>query len=99
MTESEIIRCSFCNASEFEANKIVVGPNVWICDACIEICYELTHPFYEKPIEVDINKHVSNQTRISDISEHLVRLIKSTHDPQIDLSDLSVKEIVKLLSS
>lgn len=30
--------CSFCGKSQEEVNKIVAGPDVYICDECVELC-------------------------------------------------------------
>lgn len=30
--------CSFCGKSQHEAGKLIAGPNVFICDACITLC-------------------------------------------------------------
>ena len=31
------IRCSFCNKTQDEVDKLVAGPGVFICDECIEL--------------------------------------------------------------
>ncbi len=33
-----VLRCSFCGQSENEVKKLVAGPNVYICDQCVDIC-------------------------------------------------------------
>ncbi|MHB1351653.1 MAG: ATP-dependent Clp protease ATP-binding subunit ClpX [Desulfobulbaceae bacterium] len=33
--------CSFCGKSQEEVNKLVAGPNVYICDECIDLCNEI----------------------------------------------------------
>lgn len=35
------LRCSFCGKDEHEAQKLVAGPNVFICDACVAICVDV----------------------------------------------------------
>jgi ATP-dependent Clp protease ATP-binding subunit ClpX len=32
-----VLFCSFCGKGEHEARKLVAGPNVLICDECIEL--------------------------------------------------------------
>lgn len=32
------LRCSFCSRSEREVRKLIAGPKVHICDACIGVC-------------------------------------------------------------
>jgi len=35
------LRCSFCNKSQNDVKKLIAGPNVYICDECIEVCIEI----------------------------------------------------------
>ena len=36
------IRCSFCNKSQAQVKKLIVGPNdTYICDECVEVCSEI----------------------------------------------------------
>lgn len=37
----EILRCSFCGKSQNEVKKLIAGPNVYICNECIDICNEI----------------------------------------------------------
>ena len=32
------MRCSFCGRTSEEVRKLVAGPNVYICDECVEVC-------------------------------------------------------------
>ncbi len=32
------VRCSFCGKSQDNVRKIVAGPNVYICDECVDLC-------------------------------------------------------------
>jgi len=32
------LRCSFCGRSEREVAKLLAGPKVHICDACVGVC-------------------------------------------------------------
>ena len=35
------IRCSFCGKPQSEVHKLIAGPNVYICNECIEICQSI----------------------------------------------------------
>ena len=35
------IKCSFCGKGHDEVNRLVAGPGVYICDECIEVCFEI----------------------------------------------------------
>mgnify|MGYP002527485045 CR=1 FL=1 len=35
------LHCSFCSKHKDEVNRLIAGPGVYICDECIESCYDL----------------------------------------------------------
>ena len=35
------LRCSFCNKSQHDVCKLIAGPEVFICDDCVEVCKEI----------------------------------------------------------
>ncbi len=41
-------RCSFCGKTEEEVYRLIQGPDVYICDECIESCYGMLESEYEK---------------------------------------------------
>lgn len=36
--ENKTVRCSFCGKPQNKVRKLVAGPNVYICDECINVC-------------------------------------------------------------
>ena len=34
----ESVRCSFCGKRQEQVNRIIAGPNVYICNECVELC-------------------------------------------------------------
>ena len=36
--EDKTVRCSFCGKPQNKVRKLVAGPNVYICDECINVC-------------------------------------------------------------
>ena len=34
-------RCSFCGKTQEQVKRLIAGPNVYICDECIELCSEI----------------------------------------------------------
>jgi ATP-dependent Clp protease ATP-binding subunit ClpX len=32
------VTCSFCGTLDVETRKVIAGPGVFICDACVELC-------------------------------------------------------------
>ena len=37
------IRCSFCGKRQEQVNRIIAGPNVFICDECVQLCSSILH--------------------------------------------------------
>ncbi len=37
----DVMRCSFCNKSQFEIRRMVAGPHAIICDECVQVCVEI----------------------------------------------------------
>lgn len=33
--------CSFCGKSQHEVRKLIAGPNVFICNECVELCMDI----------------------------------------------------------
>ena len=33
---NDIVNCSFCGRSSLEVNSMVAGPEVYVCDRCVE---------------------------------------------------------------
>lgn len=45
------VRCSFCGKSQEDVKKIVAGPDVYICNECIDLCKEIIdEEFHEEAV-------------------------------------------------
>ena len=40
-SDSEGLKCSFCNKSQRDVRKLIAGPTVYICDECVDICLDI----------------------------------------------------------
>lgn len=67
-TDSEkVLRCSFCGKSQHEVKKLIVGPTVYICDECIQLCAGIISDVHAK----DAAKKKSNLPSPKEICEVL----------------------------
>ena len=39
--EKNTLYCSFCGKSQHEVKKLIAGPNVFICNECVELCNDI----------------------------------------------------------
>ncbi|HOV78802.1 MAG TPA: ATP-dependent Clp protease ATP-binding subunit ClpX [Bacillota bacterium] len=69
-TNEKPIRCSFCGKFHSEVNKLVAGPNVHICDECIDLCNEILAD------ELEINQEMVIP-KPKEIKEHLDKYVIS----------------------
>jgi len=40
-SDTEVLRCSFCNKDQTDVRKLIAGPTVFICDECVEVCNDI----------------------------------------------------------
>ena len=53
-TDSNNLSCNFCSKNRNEVNKLIAGPNVYICNECIELSYKiLDEDFSEEDLTLD----------------------------------------------
>ena len=47
------LRCSFCNKARDDVRRLIAGPNVSICDECVEMCADVFADDYSarQPVE------------------------------------------------
>jgi hypothetical protein len=41
--EQRLLYCSFCHKSQTNVRKLIAGPEAYICDECIDLCYSIVH--------------------------------------------------------
>ena len=61
------LRCSFCNKTQDQVRKLIAGPNVYICDECIDLCAEII----EEEFDTSENDSEINLLKPREIKEFL----------------------------
>ncbi len=61
--------CSFCGKSQEEVEKLIAGPDVFICDECIELCNEIV--LDQDGTDGDDEECKEDQLKPKDINDHL----------------------------
>lgn len=39
--KDKVLHCSFCNKPQHEVEKLIAGPNAYICNECVSLCNEV----------------------------------------------------------
>lgn len=57
--------CSFCGRTQAEVRKLISGPGVYICDACVEVCHSiLERELREEPAKNQVKPKIPKPTEI-----------------------------------
>lgn len=51
--EKRQLKCSFCGKNQDQVRRLIAGPNVYICDECVELCDEIIQEEIEDNVEED----------------------------------------------
>jgi len=62
--------CSFCGKNQEEVEKLIAGPDVFICDECIELCNEIVQDQGGSEDNFD-GEGISAQLKPKEINQHL----------------------------
>ncbi|MEG1132341.1 MAG: ATP-dependent Clp protease ATP-binding subunit ClpX [Romboutsia sp.] len=49
--EKRQLKCSFCGKNQEQVRRLIAGPNVYICDECVELCDEIIQEEVEETTE------------------------------------------------
>lgn len=66
------LHCSFCGKSQREVKKLIAGPNVYICDECIDLCNDIIAEEMEKEDLSNIGEGVPSPAEIKKVLDDYV---------------------------
>lgn len=66
------LHCSFCGKSQKEVKKLIAGPNVYICDECIQLCNDIIAEEVEKEELLSTSSKVPNPKDIKRILDDYI---------------------------
>mgnify|MGYP002596098762 FL=1 len=59
--KDKTIRCSFCGKTQEEAQRIIAGPGVYICDECIKVCTNIIENDLYEDSELTYDEEISDK--------------------------------------
>lgn len=59
--KDKTIRCSFCGKTQEEAQRIIAGPGVYICDECIKVCANIIENDLYEDSELTYDEEISDK--------------------------------------
>lgn len=92
--------CSFCGKSQHDVRKLIAGPNVYICDECVELCNEIIHESMEEdpvpavsllPKPRDINDSLNEYVIGQDRAKKVLSVALYNHYKRLELQKTSAQ--------
>ena len=71
-TGTDIVRCSFCKRSSDEVTSIIAGPEVFICDICIQSSVELLRQNANLFMAPELQEHLTPSRIKSVLDEYVI---------------------------
>jgi len=66
------LHCSFCGKNQKEVRKLIAGPNVYVCDECIQLCNDIIAEEVEKEELLEDKQKIPNPKDIKKILDDYI---------------------------
>ncbi|MBZ2175848.1 ATP-dependent Clp protease ATP-binding subunit ClpX [Schnuerera sp. xch1] len=67
------LRCSFCGKPQDQVRRLIAGPNVFICDECIELCQEIIDEEFVESFDEEY-RELPNPSKIKEtLDEYVIK--------------------------
>jgi ATP-dependent Clp protease ATP-binding subunit ClpX len=103
--KGDTLCCSFCGKSQEEVRKLIAGPQVYVCDECVELCNEIMIEEWNeerkreakkllKPVEIKaiLDDHIIGQDRAKKILSVAVYNHYKRIDSRADLDKVELQK-------
>jgi ATP-dependent Clp protease ATP-binding subunit ClpX len=112
--EIKKIRCSFCGKSEDQVQRLISGPNVYICNECIDLCSDLLDSEFgyddvpdaeieavidEVPHPVDIKKQLDTYLIGQDDAKKAISVAVYNHYKRLSHNTANIPDEVEIQKS
>ncbi len=65
-TKKPTIHCAFCGKNQDQVERMLVGPNVYICNECVLLCYSLLDDTFDEEIDFEDKKMFQKKKKETD---------------------------------
>lgn len=62
---SKTLYCSFCGKSQFEVQKLIAGPSVFICNECVSLCIDIIREEIQ-PLPTEVGEKLPSPKKIAE---------------------------------
>lgn len=94
MSDKKTLHCSFCGKSQKEVKKLIAGPQVYICDECIDLCNDIiieekerettdSSPQFKVPKPIEIKERLDEYVIGQDAAKRALSVAVHNHYKRI----------------
>lgn len=69
---SDLLKCSFCGKSQKQVKKLIAGPQVYICDECIDLCNEIIEEEFSETSDTGLLEELPKPRQIREFLDSYV---------------------------
>ncbi|MDU6114241.1 MAG: ATP-dependent Clp protease ATP-binding subunit ClpX [Paeniclostridium sordellii] len=66
------LKCSFCGKNQEQVRRLIAGPNVYICDECVELCDEIIQEEVEEITEEEAINLPKPKEMMSTLNDYVI---------------------------
>jgi len=70
--KSDFLKCSFCGKSQNQVKKLIVGPGVYVCNECVDLCNEIIDEELKEQKKVDFKNLPKPKGIYSILNEYVI---------------------------
>ena len=70
--EKRQLKCSFCGKTQDQVRRLIAGPNVYICDECVELCDEIIQEEIEETMEEDTTSLTKPKEMMEILNDYVI---------------------------
>ena len=106
--KNEFLKCSFCGKAQKQVKKLIAGPDVYICDECVELCNEIieeelkeedSYSFSDLPKPKEIYKILNDYVIGQERAKKVLSVAVYNHYKRIKFESKLAKDDVEIQKS
>ncbi|MCK6509826.1 ATP-dependent Clp protease ATP-binding subunit ClpX [Myxococcota bacterium] len=87
------LSCSFCHKNQHEVRKLIAGPNVYICDECVQLCNDIianafdpeeARPSLDIPKPIEIKEFLDQYVIGQDLAKKVLSVAVYNHYKRVE---------------